>query len=225
MADTTVTRLCGAFTLLSAVLGLAGAPIAASIGYPIFADFGDGDTLLAMASNWPTPLLFGLLQITLPTLALAGALGYYYLLKDGGPLVVLGVVLLCSGLVFTIAQDGIEIALIDALPRAYAAADAAARPALLTVGDAGTSALGVFGRLGVIGLIGTLLLALTMWRLRRWRWIAGLYFVVFVLTMAANTLAALVPVLGIAFPLGYSLLRVYMLAIGGVMLRWKPSVA
>jgi hypothetical protein len=95
----------------------------------------------------------------------------------------------------------------------------------MAVGDAGTSALGVFGRLGVIGLIGTLLLASTMWRLRRWRWIAGLYFVVFALTMVANTLATLVPPLGITFPLGYSLLRVYMLTIGIVMLRWKPSVA
>jgi hypothetical protein len=225
MTDTTVTKLCGAFTLLSAVLGLVGVPIAMSIGYPIFADFGDGDTLLALASSWPAPLLFGVLQIALPTLMLGGTLGYFYLLKDGGALVVLGVVLACSGLVFTIAQDGIEVALVDALPRAYAAADAAARPGLLAVGAAGTSAIGVFGRLGIVALIGTLLLALSMWRLRRWRWIAGLYFVVFALTTVANTLATLVAPLAIAFPLGYTLLRVYLLAIGIVMWRWRPNVA
>ena len=222
MTETTVTKLCGFFTLLSAVLGLAGAPISMSIGYPIFADFGDAETLVAMAASWPAPFLFGLLQIALPTLALAGALGYYYLLRDGGPLVVLGVVLLCSGLVFTIAQDGVEVALVDALPRAYAAATTE-RAALLAAGDVGTSAIGVFGRLGMVGLIGTLLLALSMWRLRRWRWIAGLYFVVFALTMVANTLATMVPQLGITFALGYTLLRVYMLAVGVVMVRWKPA--
>ena len=45
MTERTVTRLCGMSLVFSGVVGLAAAPVGASIGYPIVIDFGDGSTL------------------------------------------------------------------------------------------------------------------------------------------------------------------------------------
>ena len=70
MGKTTTTKVCGVCLLLSGVLGLAAAPIAMSIGYPVFVDFGDGETLSRFAEAAPAPFLFGLLQISLPTFAI-----------------------------------------------------------------------------------------------------------------------------------------------------------
>ena len=221
--DAAVTKICGAFLLLSGVLGFAAAPIAMSINYPVFVDFGDGETLSRFAAASPTPFLFGLLQILLPTLALASSVGFYYWLRSSGSVVVLGVVLNSLGLVFTTIQDGIEVTLLHYLPSAYLAADEASRPALLAIGDFGDTAMGVFGRLGIIAYTGLLLINWAIWRLNRWRWIAALYFVVFVLIAIASTAATVVPALGVLFPIAFMLLRVWMISAALIMLRSTPS--
>jgi hypothetical protein len=217
--EETVTKICGVFLLLSGVLGLVAGPIAMRIDYPVFADFGDGETLSRFAAAWPTPFLFGLLQISLPCLALASSLGFYYWLKDAGAIVVLGVVLNALGLVFTTIQDGIEVALLHYLPTAYLAAEEPTRPALLAIGDFGETAMGVFGRLGIIAYVGLLLVNVEIWTLGRWRWVATLYFVAFVLIVIASTAAAVVPSLGVLFPVAFMLLRVWMISAALIMLR------
>src|SRR5262245_66628900 len=119
--DATVTKICGSGLLLSGVLGILSAPIAINVGYPVVVDFGDGETLLRFAAA-PAPLLFGLLQLFLPTLALASPLGFWYVLRSAGSIVLLGVVLNLVGLVFTTIQDAIELTLLLYLPPAYVAA-------------------------------------------------------------------------------------------------------
>lgn len=223
MGDATVTRLCGVCLLLSGVLGLVAAPVAVSIGYPVFADFGDGEALSRLAATAPAPFLFGLLQICLPTLALASSLGFYYLLRSAGAVVVLGVMLNALGLVFTTIQDGIEVTLVYYLPPTYVAANEAARPALLAIGDFGTTAMGVFGRLGIVGYVGLLLISWGMWKLGRSRWIAALYFAVFVLITGANVATTAIPALGVAFPVGFTGLRIWMILAAVLMLRSGPD--
>ena len=143
--SSSATKICGVCLLCSGVLGLGLPPFGSSIGYPIFVDFGDAATLRHFASIWPLPLWFAVLAAMVPTLTLSSGLGFCYMLKDQGAIVVLGVVLLSLGLVFTLAQDGIELTLVASLPQAYAAADPAARPALLAIGDLGATAMNVFG--------------------------------------------------------------------------------
>src|SRR5688500_3351571 len=141
--SSSVTKICGACLLLSGVLGLGLPAFGSSIGYPIFVDFGDAATLQHFASIWPLPLWFAVLAAIVPTLTLSSGPGFYYMLKHDGAIVVLGVALLSLGLVFTVAQDGIEVTLVAYLPRAYVAADPTARPALLALGGAGATAMSV----------------------------------------------------------------------------------
>jgi hypothetical protein len=220
----TTTRLCGVLTLLSAVLGLAAVPIAIRIGYPLPTDFGDAATLFRIASIQDASLRFGFLQILLPSLALCGAPGYYYLLRGAGSTVPVGVALMCVGWGFTTAQDGIEVALVHALPPAFAAADAASRPALLAVGELGTTALAVFGRLGTIGYFGLLLVNAGLWTTGRWRPLAGLYFIAFAIGIPAGLFFTMVPALGIGMPIFGVLLRIYMAAMGMLMIRGASIV-
>ena len=109
--SSSVTKICGACLLVSGVLGLGLPAFGASIGYPIFVDFGDAATLQHFAAVWPLPLWFAVLAAMVPTLTLGSGLGFYHMLKHDGAIVVLGVVLLSLGLVFTVAQDGIEVTL------------------------------------------------------------------------------------------------------------------
>jgi hypothetical protein len=225
LGDATVTRICGVFLLLSGALGLVAAPVAMSIGYPVFADFGDGEALSRLAAAAPAPFLFGLLQICLPTFALASSLGFYYLLRSAGAVVVLGVVLNALGLVFTTIQDGIEVTLVHYLPASYVAADEVTQPTALAIGEFGTTAMGVFGRLGIVGYVGLLLISWGMWRLGRWKWIAALYFAVFVLITGASIAATAIPALSVAFPIGFTGLRIWMILAALLMLRSGPDRA
>ena len=228
MVDRSAARICGVFFLLSGVLGLVLPPLGMSIGYPIFANFGDEAMLLHFASTWPLPLWFALLQLATPAFALAGVPGFYYVLKRAGSLAVLGVVMACLGMVFTTAQDGIETTLVAYLPRAYAAADAAARPALLAIGNVGTTAMEVFaGRLGIVGYVGLLLVNWAMFKLGgRWRYLAGIGIAAVVFIQIAGILpgiSAQLAFAGVGFPVGFILLRVWMIATGVIMIRWKPD--
>jgi hypothetical protein len=213
--------------LLSGVLGLAAAPIAMRIGYPVFVDFGDGETLSRFAAAAPAPFLFGLLQVSLPTLALVSPLGFHYLLRNAGSTVLLGVVLNSLGLVFTTIQDGIEITLLYYLPRAYVAADEAVRPALLALGDFGGTAMGVFGRLGGVAFVGMVLINLAMWTYGgRWKFVAGLGIAAGAVILTAATLPAVsreLSFLEIGFPIGFIALRIWMIAAALIMIRWAPE--
>jgi hypothetical protein len=214
--------------LASGLLGLVIAPIAISLGYPIFIDYGDGETLSRFASTMPTPFLFGLLQLSLPTLALVSPLGFYYVLRGAGSSVVLGVLLNSLGLVFSTIQDGIEVALVHYLPPAYATADAATRPALLAIGDFGVTAMNVFGRLGSVSFVGMLLINLAMWARgsRGWKVLAGLGIAANVVILIAATLPAIftrLSLLELGFPIGFMALRIWMVAAAVIMLRWAPQ--
>jgi hypothetical protein len=222
--DRAVTKICGVFLLMSGVLGLALAPFAMHIGYPIFANFGDASMLLHFAATWPLPLWFALLSSAVPALALSSGLGFYHVLREEGSLVVLAVVLLSFGLMFTVAQDGIELTLVTYLPLAYAAADSTARPALLAIGNVGTAAMSVFaGQLGTIGYVGIFLLNWAMLK-RGWPWtlLAGTGLFAAVAIVIAGTLSAQFPVARAGFPIGFILLRLWMIVMGVIMFRWRP---
>jgi hypothetical protein len=228
MVDARATKICGTFLFLSGVLGLALAPVAMRIGYPLFADFGNGEMLLRFASTWPAPLWFDLMQVSVPALMLAAAPGFFYLLRSGGSLVVLGVVLTSLGLVFTTAQDGVELTLVVYLPRAYATADAAARPALLAIGGAGSTAMGVFA--GVLGILGFVGLAMINWSMielgGRLKLMGSVGLAAILIILIAGLPAALsIPFAftNVGFPVGFITLRLWMIVMGVTMFRWRPA--
>jgi hypothetical protein len=227
LSDTTVTRICGTCLLLSGLLGLAAPPIAIGLGLPVFVDFGDGETLSRFAALAPAPFLFALWQVSMPTLAMASSLGFYYLLQESGSAVVLGVVLNSLGLVFTTIQDGIEVTLTHYLPAAYVAAASAERPAPLALGDVGATAMGVFGRLGSVAFLGMMLINLAMWwRGGRWKLLGALGIGADVVILGAVILSALfsqLSIMGIGFPIGFIALRVWMILAAVAMWRWTPE--
>jgi hypothetical protein len=225
MSDSVVAKICGACLGISAVLGLAAGPIAGMVGYPLLVDFGDEATLSSFAAAWPAPFLFCLLQVSLPTLALGSGLGFYHVVRVARPIVVLGVVLWSLGLVFTTVQDGIEVSLAYYLPSAYSQADEAARAALLAIGGVGGTAMDVFGRLGIVAYAGLLLINLAIWRRGgRWRIVAVAGITAVIVIGLAAMLAPLSPTLGfliIGFPIGFIVLRVWMIVMAVAMLRWS----
>src|SRR5262245_52646138 len=212
MGERTVVRFCGVCQLLAGVLGLAAAPIAMSIGYPMLVDFGDSSVLTQFAAAAPWPFLFALLQISLPTLTLSATPGFYWMLRDRGPGVVLGVALMMAGLVFTTIQDGVEVTLVHYLPAAYASATEAARPALLAIGDFGGTAMDVFGRLGSVAFAGLLLINLAMWTCGgRRRLVAALGIIAGTVILIAAFVPPLfngLAFLAIGFPVGFIALRI-----------------
>jgi hypothetical protein len=227
MNDSVVAKICGAFLGLSAVLGLAAGPIAGMIGYPLVVDFADAATLSSFAAAWPAPFLFCLLQLSLPTLALASGLGFYHVVGIARPILVLGVLLWSLGLVLTTAQDAIEVSLAYYLPNAYAQADETTRAALLAIGGVGGTAMNVFGRLGIVAYAGLLLINLAIWRRGgRWKLVAAAGITSVVVIGCAAMLAPLSPRLGflvIGFPIGFILLRIWMIVMAVTMLRWRAD--
>jgi hypothetical protein len=223
VGELTVTRICGVLLLLSGVFGIAIAPIAISLEYPPFIDFGDAATLTRFAATAPVPVLFDLLQVSLPMTALVSALGFYYLLRDQGATVVLGVALYAFGLVFATIQDGIELSLAVYLPAAYVSAEPTLQPALLTLGDFGATAMDVFGRLGSLAFLGLVLINLAFWKRGR-KVVAVVGIVAASVILVAATLPAIsgsLEFVGVGFPIGFMGLRVWMIASAVLMLRSK----
>jgi len=72
------------------------------------------------------------LALISPVLALPAGAGWYLLAEDRRPLAALGILLWYLGMVFVIAQDALQVAVVTTLPSAYVAADASIRciPAL-----------------------------------------------------------------------------------------------
>ena len=188
-------------------------------------DFGDAATLRRFASIWLLPLWLAVLAAIVPTLTLSSGLGFYYMLKDQGAIVVLGVAPPVVAAVFTVAQDGIEF---DA-GRVPSAGVRGRRSGSQTraAGDRRCRCHG-HERLrrgsGMVGYVGMLLINCAM--LRRggyWRLIAGAGLLSAVAIIIASTLSPMVPFAQAGFPIGFILLRVWMIVMAVMMIRGRLS--
>jgi hypothetical protein len=226
-----IIKIAAACSFLSPLCILAGVPVAASlggVGGPGPIDFGSGVVLTQLAMAAPRTIWVDTLALVSPVLALPVGAGWYLMLDHQRPLAALGTLLWYLGMVFVIAQDALQLAVVSTLPSAYVAADPPIKPALEVFGNSVALVIEVLAAVGVASGAGFMLLSLAMLRSPRIpRWIA-------ILGLAANAAAILstgarflvpnVEILRLGVPLGIlAFVVVCIPALGVVMLRWKPG--
>jgi hypothetical protein len=164
-----------------------------------------------------------------PTLAFGILVGWYLMVRRTSVFALYGAVLSYVGLIFIVAQDALQLALVSRLPAAYLAATEATRPAILIMGSALAYAIEVLANVGIVSYVGAFILYVVMLRtpaIPRWISLTG------VLASGLATLSSLLvllvpqaPLVGIGRPIGILLNIVVGLALGVVMLRWKEKDA
>jgi len=152
---------------LGAVCIVAVFPIAGSlrgIGGPGPIDFGNGETLTALSDHTRAAVWVDTLAFLGPAMALPFAAAWFLMFRREGALAWFGVWLWSLGMIFTITQDAVQLAVVTKLPAAYSAADAAAKQALEAFGGSVAYVLSSVG--GLIGFSGVGIMGVVMLRSR-----------------------------------------------------------
>ena len=229
MKDTFITRIAGAFSILSVVAQLAAIGVAFSLGIiPAGTiDLGDAAQLVAANANHAASVLGLSLATLAPAVALPLGLGLYVVLKPAKGYALFGLVMFYVGMTITLVHEVLRVVLFARLPPAYAAAPEAAQPAILVLGDVLTHADAMFSLFSFIvsfGL-GFSAFALAILGLRVVpRWLGWILLVpaVGVGLIGFPLLFFGVAAAGMLIPPGMSLFLVWQMAIGVVLLRWQP---
>jgi hypothetical protein len=226
--ESAVLKIAGAFSLLSALAMLTAIPIAAGLqgfGGPGPINFGSGMVLSQLAATAPRPAWVDTLALLGPVLGLPAGAGWY-LISRQHTLATLGILLWYLGMVFTIMQDAVQIALVVTFPAAYVAADPVIQPALEIVGSSASSLIVIVSRVGAIGWLGCLFVSLSMVKIPRIpKWMSYLGIAASAVALVSVYGQALFPkvaLFGIGVPVGImTFIVVWVPAIGIVMLNWK----
>ena len=227
--DSSLTRISAICSFLSPLCVFVAIPIAVAADIPAGRiDFGNANTLQRLVTAMPGALWLAQLSLIGPTIALGAGIGWYQVLRTVGSYVASGVLLWYLGMVLIVTQDAVEVAMVDYLPAAYAAADAPLRPSLLALGSGASRSLDMLAAVGdYLSVLGLLLINVALWRYRRTlRPLAGVGFVSVFLIFGGLSLPSVSSDLqGLArlFPAGFMLFMLWMVGMGIVMLRWKPT--
>jgi hypothetical protein len=219
------------FSFASPICAFASVPIAASIGVgPAPIDFGDGDTLLRLASFAPKPFWVALLSVLGPTLALPAGIGWYHVLRQHGSYVMTGVLLWYIGMVLIVVQDSVEVALVDYLPSAYAAADATVRPSLLALGTLTGKSDALLALIGdLVSFFGLMFVNLALLRARggrRFVGVVGLTSTCLIVTgLVVPLLSPQLESLTFLRGPGFTLFMLWNFSMGVILWKWEPAEA
>jgi hypothetical protein len=129
-------------------------------------------------------------------------------------------------MVFIIAQDALQVALVATLPPAYAAAEQSVRAALVAFGSSFVNIIDVFSMVGAVSYIGSGILSFAMIRssdFPKWIAILGLLSSALpVLSLCSRLALPRVTWLQLGLPIGVlAFVVLFIPAVGVVMLRWK----
>jgi hypothetical protein len=219
-----VTKIAALFSFASTLAIWAAITVGIRSGAQARAnriDFGSARQLLDLNAS-SAVLWIEALALAAPVLALGAGYGWYELLKSTGPLVAYGVLLWYCGMIFVIANDILELALVARLPPAFAASAEHERGALLALG----SSMGLTVELlaltgGLVSFFGAALVSIAMLQSSRVpAWIGWLGLVASLLTLLAAPFRLRAPQdssLGIARLLGYNLFMLWIIATGVAM--------
>jgi hypothetical protein len=227
MNDAPLLRIAAVFAFLSPLTIFAGIPFAVTLagaGGPAPIDFGDGAVLARLAVLGSAPARVDSFALLGPIFALPATMGWYVLLRPTGRLAALGVALWYVGMVFIIAQDALQLALVSTLPAAYSAADIVTRVAIEAFGGGLAYAIEVLAFSGHLpNGFGIIVLSLLMFRCTAIpKWLAGLGLVSAVIALGSGVLAFAipeVPLLGIGMPIGIFMVLFWGMGLGVVMWR------
>src|SRR5262249_1679920 len=134
MSETGLVRFCGMCAILGAAVAIAGGIVGLINGLggqdlPL----KDGGQLLPLSETQGPYLTREGLFLMNPVFALAEGFGLYLVLRRAGTFVAWAAAAWFSGLIIGIVDDVLVVAVVGRLVPAYAAADAATRPALEVV--------------------------------------------------------------------------------------------
>lgn len=227
MNDATVLRIAAVCAFLAPLAIFAGIPYAAGlggVGGPGPIDFGNGALLARLAELGAAPARVDLFALLGPIFALPATMGWYVLLRSEGRLALLGVVMWYVGMIFIIAQDALQLALVATLPAAYAAADITTRVAIEALGGGLGYSIEVLAFSGHWpNGFGLIVLSLLMLRCAAVPgWVAGLNLAAAVIALSSGVLAFLSPALswlGIGVPIGIFMMLGAGMGLGVVMWR------
>jgi hypothetical protein len=223
-----VVRLAGLISVLSPLLILLAAPFAARVrgfGGPGPIAFGDEQVLLQLNAMLPAAVWVDTMALIGPTLAFAIGIGWYLILRRTSAFALYGMVLWYVGLVFIVAQDALQLALVSKLPGAYVVANDSAQPAILVFGVTLAYTIEVLANVGIVSYVGAFILYLVTWRTASIpKWIGAVGTLSSGLAILSSLLVMVlpqIPALGIGRPIGLLANIVLGIALGIVMLRWK----
>lgn len=225
-----VIRIAAVSSWLSALSVLLGMPIAAGlrgVGGPGPIDFGSGEVLTQLSMAAPRTIWVDTLALIGPVLALPAGAGWFLILGHQRPLAALGTLLWYLAVVFVIAQDAFQLALVTTLPPAYATASAAIKPAIEAFGGSFAYVITVVAMVGhYLNTTAILILAVAMIRSPRIpKWIAILCFTSATIGLLSASAQLILPqfrMLGIGVPVSILLfVLVCIPCLGDVMWRWK----
>jgi hypothetical protein len=226
LSDNAVIRVAAVFSFLSPLCIFADIPIIASlggVGGPGLIDFGSGNVLRQLHAHEPRTIWVDTLALLGPTLALPIGLGWYLVLQHTSRFAALGTLLWYVGMVFIIAQDAMQLALVSRLPAAYVAADPVSKPAIEAVGGSIGYAIDVLSSVGLVSYAGFLVLSIVILQtpfIPKWVGLLGLLSVV--VSIGTRLLTLVLPRPGyvaIGAPIGVFSFMACIVAIGVVMLR------
>jgi len=228
--DTLAAKIAGVFVLLS----IAAEFVAVGMGYghggPAVVNsisFGSGEQLAELSqSDWFIWLLaFGVLA---PCLTMVAWVGMYQVLARGGSTAFCGVVVSSLGMLLGVVAESIRLALVMTLPSAYVGSPEAARPAMLALGAVLGNAFRVmdFASFMVLFAIGVPLIAIAIVRGRQIsRWLGWSLLIPTILVgyIGAPLLLLGRPIGGAFLAAGLNVFFLSYVAIGILLLRWRPS--
>jgi hypothetical protein len=157
-----ISAIC---SFLSPALVFTLIPIGIRLGRPgpIPIAFGDAEELGKLQATMPGVLWLEALALAAPILSLGIGFGWYALLGAATPYAAMGVVLWYLGMIFVIINDTLELGLVATLPREYARAADAVKPALLGFGTVVGNCIELFSLVGgVVSFGGIALVAASM---------------------------------------------------------------
>jgi hypothetical protein len=231
MSDLFVVRIAGVFALLAVVaqFGAMGIAIANGIqpGAPL--DFSDGAQLLAAADV--SPGVLGLVLATLsPSLALPLGLGLYVVLKDAKGYALFGATMLYVGMTIALVHEVLRIVLFWRMPGLYQRATEAARPAVLALGDMVVHIQDMISLMAFVIIFGSGFTPLALAILRTGTLPRPLGWVLLFIGVGVGLVAYPLQYFRVAGAslvvlAGMLVFFVRLIAIGVMLLRWRPSVA
>jgi hypothetical protein len=230
MKDTLATKIAAICFLLSMAAEFTAIGIIFDHGGPpaIEMTFDSGQRLAQLAhSSWPAiTISFGILA---PALTMVALPGMYQVLASGGSVALPGVIVSSFGMLIGVIAETIRLGLVTTLPAAYIQSVEEARPTILAFGTVLGKVFQIMDLTAFVVLCaaGLPLIAIAIVRGRDIpSWIGWTLVIptVFSGYIGAPALLLGYPIGALFLALGNLVLFAWLIVIGVLLLRWRPSM-
>jgi hypothetical protein len=227
MNDNAILKISALFSFATFASIVAGIPIKAklgAIGGPGPINFADGELLSKLHAAEPATVWVDTAALVGPVLGLGAGIGWYLLLNKHSALALYGTLLWYLGMLFIVAQDAMQLAVVSTLPAEYVAASDASKPAIAAMASVLAYIIEVLASVGVISYVGSLLIGVACLRCSLVpKWLGWLCVVASLVATVSSVLAMLLPpmpLFGLGRAIGVQLfVMLWIPAMGVLMYR------